>query len=220
MDRCGRLQQLKIDLPGQIGEVSVQVKLGEGGRSVVYGGEWRERQVALKVYKPASIINHAKRHPLNIAEFEFQRNKTIYELPGLSEYIAQPLYYWANPDVCAMVQERLIGPLYYFYSQERKGKVSPDFKQHLQIIINLAHEAGLYDVDMHAFNVIVDESSGEPIPKLFDFNLIPFHERPGLSMSKLLLKLGLANRATRDKRMLRNFDKVARREKKLAKYFD
>ena len=71
-----RLQQLKIDLPGQIGEVSIQEKLGEGGRSVVYGGEWRGRQVALKVYKPAGIENHAKRHPLNIAEFEFQRNKT------------------------------------------------------------------------------------------------------------------------------------------------
>ena len=73
---------------------------------------------------------------------------------------------------------------------------------------------------MHAFNVIVDESSDEPIPKLFDFNLIPFHERPGISMSKLLLKLGLTNEANRDKRLLRNFDKIAKREKKLLKYFE
>ena len=58
------------------------------------------------------------------------------------------------------------------------------------------------------------------IPKLFDFNLIPFHERPGISMSKLLLKLGLTNEANRDKRLLRNFDKIARREKKLVKYFE
>lgn len=207
-------------LPDQVGNVRIREKLGEGGRSIVYGGDWRGRQVALKVYKPAGIRNHSKRHPLNIAEFEFQRNKVFYELPGLSDYIAQPLYYWANPDVCAMVQERLVGPLYYFYYLENKGRVSPGFKQHLRIIIDLAHAAGLFDVDMHAFNVIVDESGGEPIPKLFDFNLIPFHQGPGLSMSKLLLKLGLTNKASRDERLFRNFDKVARREKKLIKYFE
>ena len=207
-------------LPDQIGEVRVQEKLGEGGRSVVYGGEWRGRQVALKVYKPKGIKNHDKRHRLNIAEFEFRRNKAFYELPGLSEYIAQPLHYMVKPDICAMIQERLNGPLYYFYYREHKGKISPGFRQHLQTITKLAHEAGLFDVDMHAFNVIVDESSGEPIPKLFDFNLIPFHERPGLSMSKFLLKLGLADKTTRDKRLLKNFDRVARREKKLVKYFE
>jgi serine/threonine protein kinase len=208
------------DFPDQVGEVRIREKLGEGGRSIVYGGEWRGQQVALKVYKPEGIKNHIKRHPLNIAEFEFQRNKTIYELPGLSGYVARPLHYWANPEVCAMAQERLIGPLYYFYYLENNGKVSPGFKQHLRIIVDLAHDAGFYDVDIHAFNVIVDESSGEPIPKLFDFNLIPFHERPGLSMSKLLLTLGLTNKASRDERLLRNFDKIARREKKLIKYFE
>lgn len=208
------------NLPDQIGEVRIREKLGEGGRSIVYGGEWRGQQVALKVYKPERIITHTRRHALNIAEFEFQRNKTIYEIPGLSDYIAKPLYYWANPDVCAMAQERLFGPLYYFYYLDNKSQVAPAFKQHLRIIIDLAHNASFYDVDIHAFNVIVDESRGEPIPKLFDFNLIPFHERPGLSMSKLLLKLGLTDKTSRDERLLRNFDKIARREKKLIKYFE
>lgn len=208
------------DLPNQIGEVQILEKLGEGGRSIVYGGEWHGQPVALKVYKPEGIRNHAKRHSLNIAEFEFQRNKTIYELPGLCGYIAKPLHYWANADLCAMAQERLVGPLYYFYYLKNKGKIPPGFRQHLRTILDMAHEAAFYDVDIHAFNVIVDESSGEPIPKLFDFNLIPFHERPGLSMSKLLFKLGLTSKASRDERLLRNFDKIARREKKLIKYFE
>jgi len=211
---------LKDALPDQIGEVRIQEKLGEGGRTVVYGGEWRGKPVALKVYKPLAIKSHSARHPLNIAEFEFQRNKAIYDLPGLSDYIAQPFHYWVSSDLCAMVQERLTGPLYYFYYRDHQGKVAPTFKQHMQTIIDQAHKGGLYDVDMHAFNVIVDESGGEPIPKLFDFNLIPFHERPGISMSKLLFKLGLVNKATRDKRLLKNFDKIARREKKLVRYFE
>ena len=113
----------KSGFPGQIGEVRIQEKLGEGGRSVVYGGEWQGKQVALKVYKTSGIKNHNKRHPLNIAEYEFRRNKTFYELPGLSDYVAQPLHFWINPDVCAMIQERLTGPLYYFYYQDRKGQV-------------------------------------------------------------------------------------------------
>jgi RIO-like serine/threonine protein kinase len=207
-------------LPAQIGEFNIQVKLGEGGRSIVYGGEWRGRQAALKVYKSAGISKHRKRHPTNIAEFEYQRNKAIYEVAGLSAYIAQPFYYWATPDVCALVQERLKGPLYYFYYRDHQGKIPPAFKQHLETILDRAHEAGIYDVDMHAFNVIVDESGDEPVPKLFDFNLIPFHERSGISISKFLFKLGLTNKASRDRRMLRGFDKVARREKKLIKYFE
>jgi hypothetical protein len=207
-------------LPERIGGVRIQEKLGEGGRSVVYGGECGGRQVALKLYKPEGIHNHNKRHRLNIAEYEFQRNKAFYELPGLSDYIAQPLHYMVKPDVCCMVQERLKGPLYYFYYRDMKGEISDGFRQHLQTIISLSHNAEMFGVDMHAFNVIVDESSGEPIPKLFDFNLIPFHELPGISMSKLLLKLGLANKASRDKRLLKNFDTVSKREKKLAKYFE
>lgn len=210
----------KDTFPARIGDVRVREKLGEGGRSVVYGGEWQGRQVALKVYKQTGIENHAKRHALNIAEFEFLRNKAFYDVPGLSDYVAEPLHYMAGSDVCAMVQERLKGPLYYFYYRDHRGNISPGFKHHLQKIVDLAHAADLFDVDIHAFNVIVDESSGEAIPKLFDFNLIPFHERPGISMSKLLLKLGLATNATRDKRLLKNFNKIARREKKLVKYFE
>jgi hypothetical protein len=212
--------ETEIALPRQFGDVHAQEKLGEGGRSIVYGGEWRGRKVALKVYKSAGIRNHAKRHPLNIAEFEFRRNKSFYELPGLSDYIAQPLDYWTNPELSAFVQERLRGPLYYFYYRDHKGVVPASFMQHLQTIIDLTHAAGLFDVDIHAFNVIVDESGSEPIPKLFDFNLMPFHERPGISMSKLMLMLGFGTEATRDKRLLKNFNKIARREKKLLKYFE
>jgi RIO-like serine/threonine protein kinase len=207
-------------LPERLFGIRIRELLGEGGRSIVYGGQWQERDVALKVYKPRGIENHQKRHHLNIAEFEYRRNKAIFETEGLSRYIAQPLHFITGPDGHALVQERLKGPLYYFYYRKRSGRVPTGFRQHLENIITLAHDAGIYDVDIHAFNVIVDESGDEPIPKLFDFNLIPFHERPGVSISKVLLMLGITNKTTRDKRLLKNFDKIARRERKLVKYFE
>ena len=43
-------------------------------------------------------------------------------------------------------------------------------------LVTLSHEASLYDIDLHAMNVMVDRSKGTP--KLFDFNQIPFTERP------------------------------------------
>jgi hypothetical protein len=207
-------------LSTDIGGVTIHSKFGEGGRTVVYGGVWHDQEVVVKVYKPRAIERHAKRHPLNIAEFEFQRNAALYQVPGLSRYIAEPLQVILEGAVCAMVQERLIGPLYYLYWREHHQNVPGSFLGHLEKILSLAHGANIFDVDIHAFNVIVDESGDEPIPKLFDFNLIPFHERPGFSLQKLGFKLGWVSKATRDRRLLRNFNKFARRERKLVKYFE
>jgi serine/threonine protein kinase len=206
-------------LPPDIGGVAIHSKLGEGGRSVVYAGLWQTRDVAIKVYKPRGIQRHAKRHPQNIADFEYQRNQALFNVPGLSRYIAEPLKVIIDKNNYALIQERLSGPLYYFYFRDNQGLVSTKFLQHLENILELAHRAEIYDVDIHAFNVIVDESGDEPIPKLFDFNLIPFHERPGFSLQKLGLKLGFISKAARDIRLLKNLNKVGRQEKKLIRYF-
>jgi hypothetical protein len=83
--------------------------------------------------------------------------------------------------------------------------------------VSLSHEAKLYDIDLHAMNVMVDRKAGTP--KLFDFNQIPFTERPQNPFIGLALKLGLMGRRSRDLRKLKRFKNFDRVERKLLKFY-
>ena len=84
-------------------------------------------------------------------------------------------------------------------------------------LVTLSHEAKLYDIDLHAMNVMVDRKAGGP--KLFDFNQIPFTERPQNPFIGLALKLGLLGRESRDLRKLKRFNNFERVERKLLKFY-
>jgi len=111
------------------------------------------------------------------------------------------------------VQERLDGILYHRYYVDRNGKVPDSLLDHVRRIVDLAHEAALYDVDLHARNIMVVSEDGEPIPKLFDFNYIPFHVLPRNPFVAFLLKTGLLDRRSRDLRKLRKFHDFKRLER-------
>ncbi len=204
-----------------LGDVEIVEQLGEGGRSAVYRAHWRRREVALKVYKSSAVVRHARKHPQNLAEFEYSRNLAFYRADGMAQYVAEPLGFLATSGISVFAQEMLHGELYYFYYRERKGDVSPELYRHVERMVHLHHAAGLYDVDLHAMNVMVVEGpDGEPLPKLFDFNLIPFHVRPPNPFVGLLLRLGWMSPRARDLRKLRNFHDFRRVERKLLKFYD
>ncbi len=198
--------------------IELDGKIGEGKRSVVYRGRWRDRDVSLKVYKPAEILRHARKHPLPLAEFEHRRNQAFYEAAGMAKYVAEPLGYLVEPDLQVSLQEYLDGEIYYFACRDNAGFISPRFREELAELVRLSHQAQLYDIDLHAMNVMVDRHSGGP--KLFDFNQIPFHERPQNPLVALALKLGLLGRESRDLRKLARFDDFARIERKLVKFYE
>jgi SAM-dependent methyltransferase len=198
-------------------DLEVTDKLGEGKRSVVYRARWRGRDVGLKVYKPAAIANHARKHRLPLAEFEHRRNKAFFEAPGLSKYIAEPLGFVVEPGFQMSLQECLDGEVYYFARREHADLISPRFMQDLTELVTLSHAAMLYDIDLHAMNVMVDRKTG--MPKLFDFNQIPFTERPQNPFVGFALKTGLLGRGSRDDRKLANFDNFERVERKLLKFY-
>lgn len=195
-------------------------KYGEGRRSVVYRAEWGDREVALKVYKRTAIATHARKSPRPIAEFEYSRNLQFFEAAGLGRYVAQPFAFAVTPEIQAVAQEPVEGDLYYFVYR-RGGETIPDsFMGHLQEILRLSHEAGLFDVDLHSMNVFVArEPSGELVPKLFDFNLIPFTMRPQNPFVGLLLALGLISKESRDRRRLRAFHDFRHVEDRLLKFY-
>jgi hypothetical protein len=193
--------------------------LGEGRRSTVYRASWRGRDIALKVYKKTAIATHARKNPQPIAEFEYSRNLRFYSVPGLDRYVAQPLGFAVTPHVQAVAQEPLDGPLYYFFEQDGND-VPESFADQLREILRLSHQAELYDVDLHAMNVLVArDSAGEPVPKLFDFNLIPFTLRPQNPFVGWLLKMGLLSKESRDLRRLRRFHKYRHIENRLLKFY-
>jgi len=71
-------ESLALKLAGtQYADLKVIEKLGEGKRSIVYRARWRDRDVGLKVYKPAAIANHARKHKLPLAEFEHRRQGVL-----------------------------------------------------------------------------------------------------------------------------------------------
>jgi hypothetical protein len=193
-------------------------KIGEGKRSVVYRARWSGRDVSVKVYKPAEILRHARKHPLPLAEFEHRRNQAFYRAAGMSKYVAEPLGYLIAKDFQMTLQEFLDGEIYYFARRDNAGFISPRFKEELAELVRLSHAAQLYDIDLHAMNVMVDRRTGGP--KLFDFNQIPFHERPQNPLVALALRLGLLGRESRDLRKLAQFDDFARIEKKLVKFYE
>jgi hypothetical protein len=83
--------------------------------------------------------------------------------------------------------------------------------------VSLSHAAKLYDIDLHAMNVMVDRRAGGP--KLFDFNQIPFTERPQNPFVGFALKLGLLSKESRDLRKLARFNNFDRVERKLLKFY-
>ena len=144
----------------QYADLAVTEKLGEGKRSVVYRARWRGREVGLKVYKPAAIANHARKHKLPLAEFEHRRNRAFFEARGMSKYVAEPLGFVVEPGFQMSVQECLDGEVYYFAQRDHADFISPRFMEDLAELVSLSHEAKLYDIDLHAMNVMVDRHDG------------------------------------------------------------
>jgi SAM-dependent methyltransferase len=212
-------ESLRKKLAGtRYADLEVTEKLGEGKRSVVYRARWQGREVGVKVYKPAAIARHARKHRLPLAEFEHRRNQAFFHARGMSKYVAEPLGFIVEPGFQMSLQECLEGEVYYFAQREHADFISPRFMDDLAELVSLSHEAKLYDIDLHAMNVMVDRKAGGP--KLFDFNQIPFTERPQNPFIGLALKLGLLGRESRDLRKLARFNNFDRVERKLLKFYE
>ncbi len=204
-----------------MGAIRLGERLGEGGRSTVIAGDWDGRPVAVKLYKPLALRRHARKHPVPLPQYEYERNLAFFRAPGLARHVAEPLGYFEGAGANAVVQERLDGELYYFRFTRSGGAVEPELFRQVGDIVRLAHEAGLFDVDLHAMNVmVVPGAEGGPVARLFDFNLIPFHVRPPNPWLGLLLRTGLMSPRARDLRKLRRFHDFGRVERKLLGFYD
>jgi len=197
------------------GALEVGPRIARGLVTTVYRARLEGREAALKVFRPRSVRRHSDRSEFDIAEFEYRRNLAFHVVPELTRHIAEPFGFIALPAVSAVVQELVVGDSYYEATLRRGARPAGVF-EHLERLVGRAHAAGLYDLDLHALNVIVVEEDGEEIPRLFDFNRIPFHEWPRNPIEALGLALGLIDRGARDRRKLRQFHDFGRLDDRLA----
>jgi hypothetical protein len=203
----------------RLGDVEVLGPLGEGVTCAVFDARWHGRAAVLKLYKAGAIERHHRLLGEELVEFEWKRNRAFYDAPGLASYVAEPLAYLCAPGIAALVQEKLEGRLYYYHFVENGRRIDEALFGHVRRIVALAHAAGLYDVDLHAGNLmVVTGPDGLPIPKLFDFNFIPFYVHPPNPLVAVLLKMGVLDRASRDLRKLRRFHDFRRFERKIDKF--
>lgn len=205
----------------EMSHVRILGRLGEGGRSTVHDATWRGRPVALKLYKAEALVRHArKRLAVSLPRFEYERNARFLAVPDLEGHVARPLAWIATPGLSAFLQERIEGELYYFHQRARNHAVDDALFGQVRRIVHVAHEAGLFDVDLHAMNVIVARTpDGRPLARIFDFNLVPFDVRPPNPFVGFLLRTGLRSRRERDLRKLRNFHDFTRVERKLLRFY-
>lgn len=200
-------------------DLEIGERLGAGRRSEVYGGRLRGRDVIVKIYRRTAIERHRRKLGMPIARFEYERNQTLFRTEGVGCYIAEPLGCVVTDKVQFMIQERLRGTLYYYHAV-RHG-TPRGVREHLERMVAACHQAGIFDLDLHALNVFVERNpDGELTPRLFDFNQIPAALANRNPLSIAALHLGLVNLRSRDKHKLARLDDFRRIERRLIdRYF-
>jgi hypothetical protein len=199
-------------------DLEVTEKLGEGKRSVVYRARWRGREIGLKVYKPAAIANHARKHKLPLAEFEHRRNKAFFEARGMAKYVAEPLGFVVEPGFQMSLQEcpRRRGVL--LRAARPRGVHFAAIHEDLNKLVSLSHEAEA--VRHRPARNDTSWSIARRAAQAVRFQSNPVHRATSEPFSSgLALKLGLLGRESRDLRKLKNFTNYDRVERKLLRFY-
>lgn len=181
-------------------------RLGEGRRSIVYEAFWKGRTVALKIYRPEFVNKYRQRFGLDIARFEYDRNRSFIDVPGLKPYAAEPICALGQQDgfSTAFLQERIEGvPLTELGMRE--GGLPREVLEAGELIVQLAESAGLHDLDLFYRNILLRQAEGGWLPVIHDFNLVPQHLFPPNPFLRMAYSLGLRKNSHRDYRCIRQW---------------
>jgi hypothetical protein len=135
--------------------LEVGAPLGAGSRCTVYAARFGGIDRALKLYKPRAAIKHVRHDARPLAQYEFESNKEYCECAALAEFVAEPIDYLVTPTVQFFLQERLTGPLYYFWYQRATQAERVRMRAHIDRMVEEAHRARIYGINLQALNVIV-----------------------------------------------------------------
>lgn len=182
-------------------------QIGTGQRCDVFAacfdGAGRN-DLVVKRYRTDAILKHESLADSPLAEFEYQRNRACFDIPGLDRNVARPVGFHVGTDGQWLVQQRVAGDLCGNLCTGWSARQWSDFRARLLDLITLVHHAGIHDLDLHPYNVMLVHLRRKAEPVLFDFNLVPFTERRRPTLDGWLYRFGLIRADHRDMRRLRN----------------
>ncbi len=188
-------------------EIDVVDYLGSGARSHVFRASLDGDDVIVKVYREEAVEKYARRYGVDIAEFEYGRNRALYDLEPIRRHVARPyrLHPRAGEHTHSIVQEYIGGLSLGAVIKEVKH-LPDELLEAGYRVIRTAEACGIHDLDISSGNVRVVDVDGERVLKLYDFNLMPQHLAPPNPFVWLALRLGLRRKSHRDYRNLRKWE--------------
>lgn len=209
------IAQQPLNLPD---EVKVSKLLGHGGRAWVYSAKLDEIDVVVKVYDEKVADKYLEKYNVDIAQFEFDRNKSLFDIDEIKEYVAKPyrVYPSSSNYVHSIIQEYVPGTILEGLINEL-GHLPREILDAGHLIVEQAEKNGIHDLDISVGNLKINKSSGVWKPKLYDFNIMPQYLFPPNPIVGLGYKLGIRKKSFRDYRSLKNWDRRGRKKKWIGK---
>lgn len=203
------LQSLKLPE-----DVSVSELLGQGGRAQVFKAKLDDQDVIVKVYNKDVASKYLEKYNVDIAQFEFDRNKALFEINEIQEYVAKPfrVYPSSSRYSHSIIQEYVSGTILEKLIKQL-GFLPKEILDAGYLIVKHAEKNRIHDLDISVGNLKISKSNGFWKPKLYDFNIMPQYLFPPNLIVGLGYKLGIRKKSFRDYRSLRNWDRRGRQKK-------
>ena len=200
-----------LDMPE---DISVFEMLGQGGRAKVYKAKLGSENVVVKIYDKNVADKYLEKYNVDIAQFEFDRNKALFGINEIEEYVAKPyrVYPITEPYEHSIIQEYVPGTILEELISDL-GYLPEEILKAGHMIVKHAESHGIHDLDISVGNLKIRESSGIWKPKLYDFNIMPQYMFPPNPIVGLGYKLGLRKKSFRDYRSLRNWDRRGKQKR-------
>lgn len=198
-EQIAKLQQ-SLSMPA---DIEITGYLGTGARAHVFQARLGDDNVIAKVYHEAAVHKYRHKYGTDIAEFEYQRNKSLFELTSIRKHVARPyrVYPESSEYTHCMIQERIVGRTLKDLIIDL-GHLPREVLEAGYQVVEVAEAHGVHDLDISSKNVMIIEQGGELVLKLYDFNLMPQYLHAPNPFLWLALKLGLRRRSHRDYRNL------------------